>query len=86
VGAGAAPRTTSRHARSAARRDLSLWDFTLLVGGAVIGADISVAAAIGASLPGPTQLVAWLAAGYRRSHAGARTSRLASEPSVQIRR
>jgi len=44
-------------------RDLSLVDFTLLVLGAVIGADVYVVVAIGAALVGPAQLLAWLIAG-----------------------
>jgi amino acid transporter len=45
------------------RPDLSRADFTLLVIGAVIGADVYVVAAMGASSLGPAQLVAWLVAG-----------------------
>jgi APA family basic amino acid/polyamine antiporter len=48
---------------TAPSRDLKLLDFTLLVIGAVIGADVYVVAAIGASLLGPAQLAAWLVAG-----------------------
>jgi basic amino acid/polyamine antiporter, APA family len=44
-------------------RDLTLLDFTLLVIGAVVGADVYVVAAIGAGLLGPAQLVAWIIAG-----------------------
>lgn len=45
------------------RAELGRGDFTLLVIGAVIGADIYVVAAMGAQFLGPAQLVAWLAAG-----------------------
>ncbi len=38
-------------------------DFTLLVVGAVVGADVYVVAAMGATFLGPAQLVAWVAAG-----------------------
>ena len=43
--------------------DLGVSDFTLLVVGAVIGADIYVVSAMGAKFLGPAQLVAWVAAG-----------------------
>jgi amino acid transporter len=46
------------------RRDLGLFDFTLLVVGAVIGADVYVVAAMGARFLGPAQLLAWVAAGF----------------------
>jgi len=42
---------------------LSLFDVTNLVVGSIIGADIYVAAALGAKLVGPFSLVIWLAAG-----------------------
>lgn len=45
------------------RADLNRTDFTLLVIGAVVGADVYVVAAMGASFLGPAQLVAWVAAG-----------------------
>lgn len=45
------------------KADLGRGDFTLLVIGAVIGADVYIVAAIGAQFLGPAQLVAWLAAG-----------------------
>ncbi len=45
------------------RPALGRTDFTLLVIGAVIGADVYVVAAMGAAFLGPAQLVAWLAAG-----------------------
>jgi Amino acid transporters len=45
------------------RAELGTFDFTLLVLGAVIGADVYVVAAMGASALGPAQLVAWFAAG-----------------------
>jgi amino acid transporter len=45
------------------RRELGALDFTLLVIGAVIGADVYVVAALGAAYLGPAQLVAWVAAG-----------------------
>ncbi|MBV9897944.1 MAG: amino acid permease [Chloroflexi bacterium] len=57
----AAPVHAVRHVRRG--QDLNLLDFTLLVIGAVIGADVYVVAAIGAGLLGPAQLVAWLVAG-----------------------
>jgi basic amino acid/polyamine antiporter, APA family len=46
--------------RKRLRPDLNLFDFTLLVIGAVIGADIYVVAAVGAGLLGPAQLAAWV--------------------------
>jgi len=45
------------------RPDLSRADFTLLVVGAVIGADVYIVAAMGAASLGPAQLVAWGFAG-----------------------
>jgi APA family basic amino acid/polyamine antiporter len=45
------------------RAELGTFDFTLLVLGAVIGADVYVVAALGASALGPAQLVGWFAAG-----------------------
>lgn len=45
------------------RRELGALDFTLLVIGAVVGADVYIVAALGAAYLGPAQLVAWLAAG-----------------------
>lgn len=45
------------------RPELGRSDFTLLVIGAVIGADVYVVAAMGAKSLGPAQLVAWAAAG-----------------------
>jgi amino acid transporter len=45
------------------RPDLSRADFTLLVIGAVVGADVYVVAAMGAASLGPAQIVAWLVAG-----------------------
>jgi APA family basic amino acid/polyamine antiporter len=50
--------TTSRF-----RPDMGRLDFTLLVIGAVIGADVYVVASMGAQFLGPAQLVAWAAAG-----------------------
>jgi APA family basic amino acid/polyamine antiporter len=44
-------------------RDLGRADFTLLVIGAVIGADVYVVASLGAAALGPAQIVAWLVAG-----------------------
>lgn len=44
-------------------RVLGAFDFTLLVIGAVIGADIYVVASMGADNLGPAQLVAWVVAG-----------------------
>ena len=45
------------------RRDLNLFDFTLLVIGAVVGADVYIVAGIAAGLLGPAQLTAWVIAG-----------------------
>jgi amino acid transporter len=45
------------------RADLGIFDFTLLVVGAIVGADIYVVSAMGARFLGPAQLVAWLFAG-----------------------
>jgi amino acid transporter len=50
-------------ARPAFRAELGTLDFTLLVIGAIVGADIYIVAAMGAQFLGPAQLVAWLAAG-----------------------
>ncbi|CCF83093.1 APC family permease [Nitrolancea hollandica] len=44
-------------------RVLGMIDFTLLVIGSVIGADVYIIAALAAALLGPAQLVAWLIAG-----------------------
>src|SRR5438552_3722594 len=43
--------------------ELGVFEFTLLVIGAMIGADVYVVAAMGATFLGPAQLIAWLAAG-----------------------
>jgi APA family basic amino acid/polyamine antiporter len=45
------------------RRELQLFDVSNLIVGAIIGADICVAAAIGSSLLGPASLLAWVGAG-----------------------
>ena len=45
------------------RRDLRFVDVTLLVIGAMIGADVYIVTGFGAAALGPAQLVAWLAAG-----------------------
>lgn len=45
------------------RRGLEPVDFTLLVLGAVVGADVYIVASMGAGYLGPAQLVAWVAAG-----------------------
>jgi len=45
------------------QRKLNTFDVTSLVVGSIIGADIYVAAAIGAKLVGPASLVVWLVAG-----------------------
>lgn len=45
------------------RRQLSTFDVTNLVVGSIIGADIYVAAALGAKLVGPASLLVWLLAG-----------------------
>lgn len=44
-------------------RKLTLFDVTNLVVGAIIGADIFVAASFGANLVGPASLLFWVAAG-----------------------
>jgi len=44
-------------------RQLNTFDVTNLVVGSIIGADIYVAAALGARLVGPASLVLWLIAG-----------------------
>jgi amino acid transporter len=46
------------------RRDLRAFDFTLLVIGAMIGADIYIVSGLAAALLGPAQLVAWAVAGF----------------------
>src|SRR5207302_834380 len=48
---------------ASARAELGLFDFTLLVVGAIVGADVYVVAAMGSAQLGPAQIVAWLAAG-----------------------
>jgi amino acid transporter len=45
------------------RRALGPFDFTLLVLGAVVGADVYIVASLGASYLGPAQLLAWLGGG-----------------------
>ena len=50
-------------ARGRHRADLGVSDFTLLVVGAIVGADIYVVSAMGAKFLGPAQLVAWVVAG-----------------------
>ncbi|CCF83112.1 APC family permease [Nitrolancea hollandica] len=50
-------------ARPGVRRQLGGFDFTLLVIGAVVGADIYIVGAVGAAYLGPAQLVAWLIGG-----------------------
>lgn len=45
------------------KSQLTLFDVTNLVIGAIIGADIYVASALGAGLLGPFSLVAWVVAG-----------------------
>lgn len=54
---------TEAKAPTGFRATLGLFDFTLLVVGAVIGADVYVVAALGATYLGPAQLVAWLFGG-----------------------
>lgn len=49
--------------RSGFLRAIGAFDFTLLVIGAVVGADIYIVAALGASDLGPAQLAAWLIGG-----------------------
>lgn len=58
-------RTGSQPAESklVLRRKLNTFDVTNLVVGSIIGADIYVAAAIGAHLVGPASLIVWIAAG-----------------------
>jgi len=46
------------------QRKLNTFDVTNLVVGSIIGADIYVAAAIGAKLVGPSSLIVWLVAGF----------------------
>jgi len=53
----------SEKAREGRRADLGIFDFTLLVVGAIVGADIYVVSAMGARFLGPAQLVAWVVAG-----------------------
>ena len=53
----------SEKAAGRLRADLGAVDFTLLVVGAVIGADVYVVSAMGAKFLGPAQLVAWVVAG-----------------------
>ena len=44
------------------RGQLGMFDFTLLVIGAAIGADVYIVAGLGAADLGPAQLVAWVVA------------------------
>jgi APA family basic amino acid/polyamine antiporter len=53
----------SLKATVALQRKLNTFDVTSLVVGSIIGADIYIAAAIGARLVGPASLLVWLAAG-----------------------
>ena len=48
---------------AALRRDLSLFDLTNIVVGAIIGSDIYIASALTAGLVGPFSVVLWIAAG-----------------------
>ena len=48
---------------AALRRDLSLFDLTNIVVGAIIGSDIYIASALTAGLVGPVSVVLWIAAG-----------------------
>src|SRR5437667_9108436 len=52
------------------RRELRAFDFTLLVVGAIIGADIYVVAGLGAQSLGPAQLIAWVFAGVLAAFIG----------------
>lgn len=45
------------------RRELTLFDVTNLVVGAIIGADIYIAASFGSGLLGPASIIAWIVAG-----------------------
>jgi phosphate/sulfate permease len=47
----------------ALKRDLSLFDLTNIVVGAIIGSDIYIASALTASLVGPFSVVLWVVAG-----------------------
>jgi APA family basic amino acid/polyamine antiporter len=47
----------------ALKRELSLFDLTNIVVGAVVGSDIYMASALTASLVGPFSLVLWVVAG-----------------------
>ena len=49
--------------RSSLHRAIGAFDFTLLVIGAVVGAEIYIVAALGASDLGPAQLIAWVVGG-----------------------
>ena len=69
---------------ASARAELGLFDFTLLVVGAIVGADVYVVAAMGSAQLGPAQIIAWLAAGLiERACAGAVDN--AGEVAVAIR-
>src|SRR3989338_7887861 len=46
-----------------ARKQLTLFDVTNLVVGAIVGADIYIAASFGSGLLGPASLIAWVVAG-----------------------
>lgn len=54
---------SQRKRRIVLQRKLNAFDVTNLVVGSIIGADIYIAAAIGARLVGPASLLIWLAAG-----------------------
>ncbi|HEY5477207.1 MAG TPA: APC family permease [Tepidiformaceae bacterium] len=68
------PRGTDGGAGPAAggsfRRELGLFDFTLLVIGAIVGADVYVVAGLGAQSLGSAQLVSWIAAGILAAFIG----------------
>src|SRR5579875_4187022 len=60
---GAAAPSAMTPSQPVFRRELGTLDFTLLVVGAVIGADVYIVSGMGAAFLGPAQLVAWLVAG-----------------------
>lgn len=62
--------TSASDASGAFKRDLGLFDFTLLVIGSIVGADVYVVAGLGAHSLGPAQLVSWVAAGVLAAFIG----------------
>lgn len=65
-----ARRGTTAKSEGGFRRDLGLFDFTLLAIGSIVGADVYVVSGLGARSLGPAQLVSWVAAGVLAAFIG----------------